>query len=242
MLKVTMITSRKTGLGLVVTIGTLLACDEISSPSSDPVFTSLELSSSSFSMALIPPLGIEYFEVRAMDQFGHTMVGERGSFTLSSSDPSVVTVTDTKLWRAAMTGDDSWISAYVNAVATGEAVISASWTIGGVTKTATALVNVESTEGWSLKLDPAVLTLRTGSTGRVQAAVLDATGNTRFSEAAWLTFTSDPGDVVALHEDEWCWAWPCEGHINVLGVAPGEATINARYSGLFATATVIVVP
>ena len=242
-----MITTRKfLGLGAAVTIGTLLACanDSTAPAVPDRVFTALEMTPPSFKMAPIAGLKTGRLEVRAEDQYGVPMIVGIGSFSISSSDPSVATVADAQFWTSQSNGvpDDSWISANVTAIAPGEAVISASQTIGGVTKTAKSTITVESMEGWSLEVDPAVVTVQVGSTVRVEAAVLDETGNARMKGAFYFAFTSDRDDVVALSEDEWCVAWPCEAHVNVLGVAPGEATITAKFAGFSATTSVTVVP
>ncbi len=242
-----MITTQKfLGLAAAVTIGTLLGCaNEFTAPVvPGRVLTSLEMTPPAFRMAAIAGLKTGRLEVRAEDQYGVPMLAGIGSFSISSSDADVVTVADAQYWTSQSNGvlDDSWISAYVTAIAPGEAVISASWTIGGVTKTARSTITVESTEGWSLKVDPAVLTVPAGSTVRVQAAVVDETGNIRMKDHAAFAFTSDRDDVVALSEDEWCFQWVCEAHINVLGVVPGEATITARVAGFSATTSVTVVP
>lgn len=242
-----MITTRKfLVLGAAVTIGTLSACanEPTALTFPDRVFTSLEIGPASFELAPIAGLKTRRLVVRARDQDGVPMVAEMRSFSISSSDPSVATTADQQFLTSQINGvpDDPWIAAYVTAIAPGEAVISVSLTIGGIVKTAAAIVTVESIEGWSLKVDPAVLTVQLGSTVRVEATVLDQAGNARTRGAEYAAFTSDRDDVVALYWDEGCWSWVCEAHINILGVAPGIATITAEYGDLSATATVTVVP
>jgi len=244
-----MITTREClRLGALVTAGALLACaNDSTAPVTPPpvitdrAFTSLEIRAPMSPMAPIATLNSGRLEVRAKDQHGVPMIVGMGSFTISSDKPSVVTVGDEQFSTSVSNGipDDSWYSAYVAAIAPGEAVISVSWTIGGVRKTAKSTIRVESTEGWSLKVDPAALTVQLGSTGWLQALVVDATGKTRIQGAG--VFTSDRDDVVALYEEEWCSDWPCDG-INVLGVTLGEATITAKFEGFSAKVSVTVVP
>ena len=90
-----------------------------------PVFTSLEMTPSSFTLFTFEPLKTVRLSSVAKDQWGGNMVGGARSF--SSSDPSVATVDAAGL---------------VTAVAPGEAGISASVMIEGVTKTATTVVTV----------------------------------------------------------------------------------------------------
>ncbi len=169
------------------------------------------------------------------------MIVGKGSFTIASSNPMVATVSEERFFTSLSNGvpDDSWISAYVRAIAPGEAVITVSWTIGEITKTAKSTIRVESIEGWSLKVNPASLTVKLGSTERVHAMLLDATGRTRIRYAG--AFTADRDDVVAVFADDWCCCWPCE-EINVRGVGLGEATLTAKFEGLLAKMTVTVVP
>ena len=247
-----MITTRHLlGLSAVVMTATLPGCaNEVTVPVvQDPVipgraFTSMEIGPHSFSMAPVTGLNSVRLEVRARDQYGAKMtVGpEAGSFSISSSNPGVADVGGVQFWISSFNDvpQDSWVSAYVTALVPGTAVITASWTIGGVTRTAKTTIGVESTEKWSLKVDPASLTLSLGSTTQVRTMVIDAAGKTRLQNAAALT--ADRDDVVGLSYDEACLDWyPCPG-VDVRGVAIGEATLTARYQGLAASISVTVVP
>ena len=97
------------------------------------VFTSLELTPSSFTLftttlsTTFEPLKTVQLSTVAKDQSGAEMIG--GSLSFSSSEPSVAAVDAGGL---------------VSAVAPGEADISASVTIKGVTKTTTAVITVSA--------------------------------------------------------------------------------------------------
>ncbi len=228
-------------LGTLLTGATLLACaNDSTAPVDSPpvtasrVFTSLDILVSAQRMAPIAGLNNKSLRVSARDQHGELMIVEGGSFSISSDNPSVATVGD-----AVSTA--SQISAEIRAIAPGEAVVSVTWTIGGVTKTAKATIIVESTTGWSLSLDPAALTVNLGKEVPVVAELRDARGALR----GWgpTVFTSDREDVVAFYyEDFLCVpVQPCHT-INVRGVAVGEAIITARLEGFSATIKVTVVP
>jgi len=232
------------GLAKVVLAGTLLGCanDSTAPVSTGPVFTSIQIQGPTSPMAPLSLLNTARLEVRAVDQHGVPMIVGMGSFSISSNNPGVATVGETQFWTSESNGvpDGSWIAAYVRAVAPGEAVISVSWTIGGVTKTARSTIRVDSTNGWSVKVDPAEVTVRVGSAKKVRAMLLDATGKTRLQH--WGSYTVDRDDVVALYEDEGCGnLQPCDG-INVLGVAVGNATLTTGFEGFSATISVTVVP
>lgn len=238
-----------TFLRAVVGAGTLLGCaNDFTAPltpvpqTDNRVLTSLAIQAPTYAMAPVIGLKTARLEVRPEDQHGVRMLVENASFSIASENPGVATVSEPTFWTSRFNGvvDDSWLSAYVNAVAPGEAVISVSWTIGWVTKTAKTTIRVESTEGWSLMADPATLTVKSGSTELVSAMLLDATGKKRLQSAG--VFSVERDDVVALYYDESCFILqPCS-HINVRGLAPGEATINARLDRFSATLRVTVVP
>ena len=244
-----MITTRELRLvGALLTGATLLACanDSTAPVSSSPVtasrvFTTFDLfvsasriSPSTYRMATIAGLNNEWLTASARDQHGELMIVKGGSFSISSDNPSVATVGDAV--PAA-----SQISAKIRAIAPGEAVVSVTWTIGGVTKTAKTTIIVEATTGWSLKLDPAALTVNVGKVVPVEAQLRDARGALR----SWApsVFTSDRDDVVAFYYDDWsCGLFQACPYINVRGVALGEAIITARLEGFSATIKVTVVP
>jgi hypothetical protein len=244
-----MMTRKFLRLGAVVGAGTVLACtNDFTSPvtpvppTDTRVLTSLVIQAPKYAMAPVIGLKTARLEVRAEDQYGARMLVENATFSIASENPGVATVSDPTFWTSRFNGvlDGSWLSAYVNAVAPGEAVISVSWTIGWVTKTAKTTIRVESTDGWSLIADPATLTVKAGSTELVSAILLDGAGRRRLSSAG--VFTAERDDVVALYYDEACFILqPCS-HISVRGVAPGEATINARLDRFSAAIKVTVVP
>lgn len=249
-------------MGALLTAGTLLACANdttspgspppvgpppvspppVSPPPAGPVTGNRVLTFLDIDVPRYPMVPVEYLDrgqigVLARDQRGELMVADGGSFSISSDNPSVATVGNTQL----STWPNSGISAELRAITPGEAVVSVSWTIGGVTKTATTTIEVHSLKGWSLKIFPAASTVKLGHMTGVEAVMVDATGAYRFAPPS--VFTLDRNDVVGLRENEAsCWEWYTCGSILVHGVAVGEATLTARWEGFSAAIKVTVVP
>jgi hypothetical protein len=235
-------------LGVLVSVSTLLACvNESTAPVTTPpatserVFTSLNIQVPP--LAAITGLNESSLDVLPEDQYGAPMIVGQGSFSISSETPSVARVSDARF--ASQSNNlgkpiGTWLYASLTAVAPGKAVISVSWTTGGVTKTAKTTLTVESTEGWSAKPDPATLSVKFGSTVVARAMMVDATGKTRLRSSGVFSFTSDRSDVVAIHQGNDCHIWGCDG-MTVRGVALGEATVTARLEGFSTTIRVTVV-
>lgn len=103
------------------------------------------------------------------------------------------------------------------------------------------LDQVESMEGWSMKLSPAAVTVKVGHIQKVEAMMVDAAGSHKIVPPA--LFTSNRVEVVGVVDDEeLCYRWyPC-GVINVVGSALGEATITAVFERFSASVQVTVVP
>jgi hypothetical protein len=242
-----MITTRKfLRMAVLLTAGTLVGCGNDATlpteltPIEPLVFSSLEMQTPAFPLVPVPGLSTSRIEVRPRDQKGRTIYVETEFFTITSSNPAVVAVVDHKLWNATSNGvaADTWIAVQIEALAPGEAVISASWTIDGVTKTAKSTITVESTDGWSLNVAPAALSMELGSTRHIDVSVVDAHGNTRIRNAS---FTSDREGVLGFFEYDACLYWVCYG-TNVRGLALGETTVTARFMSLSAALVVKVVP
>ena len=243
-----MITTREfLRLGTIAMCGTLLACASDSTGPGNPplgnvgpVFTSIRFQGGDHPLAPITGLNNTRLEVRALDEYGLPIIAENASFSVFSENAAVAAVGETARFTSGFNGVpyDSYHSAYITAIAPGEAVISVAWTIGGVTKTAKKTIRVESVEGWSLKVDPSAFTVKPGSAKPVRATVVDADGNHRHTPQMVL-FSPDRTDIVTLFQDELCDSQPCYG-INVRGIARGEATITARLDGFSALIRVTV--
>lgn len=208
-------------------------------PASGRVFTSLELDVAG-SSDLVTILGMDrrFFRAFARDQYGVSMPLDRGTFSILSSDPDVIRVSESAFMSSASDGamNDSWIQAYLVAVGPGSAIVSVSWTSGGVTRTAsTSVLTVESADGWLLRMEPATLTLHVGSQEPLKAVMVDRAGNQR--ALVWDVLSVDRSDVVTLRRP----CFECPG-LDVFGLKPGEATITVKWDFLIGRATVTVLP
>ena len=238
-LEIGMITRELLGLVAAVTFSSLIACENDSPVITPPdrVFTSLEMAPSTLTLASITDLKIGNISLRAMDQEDVEM--DVGEPSFSSSDPGVATVSAAG-WAGTAAAGHHVFSAEVTAISAGEAVITASWTIGGITKTAKSIVTVESMEGWSLQTNPQSVTLPPGAVTIVGSSIVDAGGRTRIGPLA-LDLTSNRPDIAAVVYNENCAMAPCFYNA-VRAVAPGTAIITASYGGVSGTATVTVLP
>lgn len=160
---------------------------------SDAVLTTVEVTPATATLFTVAPGNTATLVVVAKDQDGGTMAGA-GSPTFSSSNAAVATVSD---------------AGAVTAVAAGTALITASLTAGGVTKTGTTTVTAQvasasaSVSAPGLAFQPTAVDVRAG--GEVSWTIGSITHNVTF------TTGGAPADVPDTQDGSASRTFPTNG-------------------------------